>query len=397
MAVPIFGLLALLSLARGLNVYPEKSQNSLGGGVPPPTVEGNPPSASFRLPLFFLAGLSAGLASLSHVYGLFWLPALALLLLWLGGRASLKPLALVGCGFALAWLPYLLFVASGWSDFQGQHLFNRSRATLADPNFYLNNLFHEPERYYAIIQSPKIRMGILLFLLGWPLSMLWLLYRALYFKDNSARVILVPLISLILGFALLISTKTYTYLATVWPLIALALASGLVSLWRLKPAPGWWQPFLGIILLVAVLEGGWAMVQFQGTAAQVTPYHRFTAQLSQSIPPGSRILAFQHYWLGLSHFKYRSMLAPIFLSSNQHTHVPISFYQALAETGANVIIVDEVMQRYLEGTASPRHIHHQNGFDFNRYLADHQAQVLARFRDPSYGRVTIYLIPEDSP
>jgi hypothetical protein len=139
------------------------------------------------------------------------------------------------------------------------------------------------------------------------------------------------------------------------------------------------------------------MLQFQRTAAQVTPYQRFTARLSQPIPPGSRILAFQHYWLGLSNFDYRSMLAPIFLASNQHVQAPVSFYQALAQIGPDVIIVDEVMQRYLEETSSQEHIHHQYRLDFNRYLADRQARVLAQFSDPSYGWVTIYLISEAQP
>jgi hypothetical protein len=379
MAVPVLGLLALLSVTQAL--------------LDPKT---KVLTHSFRLSMFFIAGLWAGLASLTHAYGLFWLPALALIIIWLAGWNAFKPLGFLGAGFILPWLPYSLFVASGWQDFVGQHLINRSRAALTDPSFYLNNLFQEVGRYQPIGQAPLLRLGTPLFLLGWPLATLLLLYQAVWLKENSARIVLVPLVVQVAGFALLVSSKTYTYLATVWPLIALDLAVGAVYLWRLKVA-SWWQPLLALILLVALLEGSWGMLQFQRTAAQVTPYQRFTARLGQSIPPGSRILAFQHYWLGLSSFDYRTMLAPIFLASSRHVQAPVTFYQALAQTGPDVIIVDEVMQRYLAEASSQRHIHHQYWLDFNRYLADHQARVLAEFSDPSYGWVTIYLIPEAQP
>ena len=69
-----------------------------------------------------------------------------------------------------------------------------------------------------------------------------------------------------------------------------------------------------------------------------------------------------------------------------------NFYQALSQSEAEVIIVDEIMQRYFDEISPADHPDRQIFLDFNQYLADHQAQVLSQFQDASYGRVTIYLL-----
>lgn len=65
---------------------------------------------------YFVTGLLAALTGLVHLYGLFWLPVLLLLVLWdglptcAGASARSSPLAAFGLlllGFVLPWLPYV--------------------------------------------------------------------------------------------------------------------------------------------------------------------------------------------------------------------------------------------------------------------------------------------------
>lgn len=378
MAVPVFGLLALLSFIKGVRA------------------EGT--SARW----FGLSGALAGLAALCHVYGAFWLPGLALAQLWLAGRRSwtgktLKPIGLMAAGFALVWLPYLAYVAAAWPDFLGQNLVNRQRADLANPAFYLVNLLQEVERYDPLLNGAKAHLGAWLLLIGLPLSALWLLRRAIRRADPAAKILLAPAAALSLGLAILISPKTFTYLSTLWPLLAITLAAGLVRLWRVAAPPRWWRPALALVFLLALAEGGWGMVRFQQQAAQTTPYRQFTARLAQHLPAEGRVLALQHYWLGLPGIDYRTFLVPAFLASPRHVPAPISFYQGLARSQPQVIVVDEVMQRYFDELAPGDHPDHQKLLDFQRYLADHRARISAAFTDPTYGRVTIYQLEGTAP
>jgi hypothetical protein len=62
-----------------------------------------------------------------------------------------------------------------------------------------------------------------------------------------------------------------------------------------------------------------------------------------------------------------------------------------------VIIIDEVMQRYFDQITPTSHRDHHILADFQHYLADHQAQLLDSFQDPSYGRVAIYSLRKEVP
>jgi hypothetical protein len=371
MAVPIFALSAWLCFIKGLR-QPETRLWKFNGF------------------LFFLSGVLIGLASLNHIYGAFWLPALGLTHLWLVGKKALRPALLMVVGFGLPWLPYLAYVASAWADFLGQNLVNRYRADVTTPAFYLANAWQEGKRYSPILAGARLHLASWLFLLGLPPVMGSLFYRAIKAKDQSAKLVLGPMLALLFGFALFMTTKTFTYLATLWPILAIELAAGFARLWQVKVGPSWLRPTLATLLLLAVLEGSWGMLQFHRQAAQTTPYRLFTARLARHLPADSQILALQHYWLGLADFRYRTMLVPAFLVSARHTATPITFYQALARCQSNVIIIDEVMQRYFDQLAPPSHPDHHIWADFHQYLRDHQAHILARFQDPSYGRLTIY-------
>ena len=389
MAVPIFGLLALLTIINEVAA----STKLLTG--PKTSVQPEKRAASDlkpRFKSFLVAGMLIGLAGLCHIYGLLWLPGLALSLGWLWGKRAVGPVLWMVLGLVVVWLPYLLYVALAWDDFLGQNYVNAARSDIANPIFYLLNLLQEVERYDPLLNGAKEHLGAWLFLIGLPLATLLLLYRAIWQKSASAVIIVGPMLVLMAGLGLLLATKTFTYLATLWPLFAITLAAGMAVAWQAKPAPRWWRPVLASLLILALLEGSWGLGEFRRQAAQATPYAAFTARLAAHIPPGSRIVALQHYWPGLSEFEYRTLLVPFFQASARNTPRPISFYDGLAQTAPDVIMIDEPVQQYFDGISGPTHPNRHIWLDFERYLADHQGQVLARFEDPTYGRMTIYEI-----
>ena len=98
-----------------------------------------------------LAGALGGLAGLAHVYGWFWLPALAAAVVHVGGRrgagrwaAAAVGALLLGAGLVL--LPYLLYVLLNGRDWLGQVSIYRDRLALLDLAWYARNLLTEPQR-----------------------------------------------------------------------------------------------------------------------------------------------------------------------------------------------------------------------------------------------------------
>src|SRR5205814_7703870 len=120
-AVPVFGLLALLAVVR--------------------TPGAAPTSRSFAL-----AGVLAGLAALSHVYGAFWLPALLLPSAARTKHFFRRALAALG-GFGTTRAPWLLFVAAGFRDFLDQNRNYAERFDVGPPAFFAHNLVREIGRY----------------------------------------------------------------------------------------------------------------------------------------------------------------------------------------------------------------------------------------------------------
>ena len=181
-----------------------------------------------------LAGLLAGLAGLAHLYGLFWVAVLCVLVVWDGARIGRRrALGWLAVGAALPWLPYLLYVLSDLEDWRAQVRGYADRFGLLDPRWYLRNLVEEPRRY-----GP----GLGPFGLGWlarpgwwsmlvivPTSVVWLVSRAWRHGDRSARAIAGPAIVLPLLFGLLLRLKLVNYTLTLLPVLAIAAAWGLVQ------------------------------------------------------------------------------------------------------------------------------------------------------------------------
>jgi 4-amino-4-deoxy-L-arabinose transferase-like glycosyltransferase len=411
-AVPVFGLAALLLLIHTLTTDHRVRSLPLGPPTSAPrstkfTIHHSP----FTIHRFFFTGFLTGLAALSHVYGAFWLPALLLAALWVLGRQAVKLNLAAVFGFGLALTPWFIFVASAWSDFLGQNRNYAGRFGLLDGRFYLTNLLNEVERYDPILNGAKQSFGAWLWLVACSLSLAWIIVNsqrlpaldprpltpALPYPVISARILLAVLATLGGLFALLLSFKTFSYLATLWPLFALTIAAGFIHAWQAPTTRRWWRPALSLLFLLALAEGIFTHARLQLLAQQTTPYQVFSQTVAAKLPPQSRVLGLQHYWLGLAQHSqtYQSILVPIFWTSPLYVSQPLSFAQAIQADPPQVILLDQTMLNFLAETTVPNHPLHQLGLDIWAYLAERQAQLIGRVDDSTYGRMEIYEMTTD--
>jgi hypothetical protein len=411
-AVPVFGLGGLLILV-----------HTLTADLKLPTgdrqcIKFTTHNSQFTIHYFFFIGLLSGLAALSHVYGAFWLPALLLAAFWVLGWQAVKPVLVAGVGFGLALTPWLIFVASGWSDFLGQNRNYADRFGLLDGRFYLINLLNEVERYDPILNGAKLSFGAWLWLVACSLSLVWIIINSQWTIINlhwlpapgprspilplslpviSARILVAVLATLVSLFALLLSFKTFSYLAALWPLFALTIAAGFIHAWQAPTPRRWWRPTLSLLLFLALAEGIFVNARLQLLAQQTTPYQVFSEAVVAKLPPQSRVLGLQHYWLGLAQHSraYQSILVPIFWTNPHYVPQPLSFAQALQADPPQVILLDQTMLDFLAETTAPDHPLHQLGLDIWDYMAERQARPSGQVEDATYGRMEIYQLTTD--
>jgi hypothetical protein len=336
-------------------------------------------------------GVLIGLATLSHLYGAFWLPSLALALVWLRGWRVIKPLSLMGIGFGVTLTPWLLFVASGWQDFLNQSRNYSDRFGLLDIRFYLVNLLQEVERYDPLLNGAKQSLGAWLWLIGCSLGLGWFVWRS-WRGDAPARILLAVLITVGSLFALLLSFKTFSYLATLWPIFALIIAAGFLHLWQTQTRQRWWQPLLSTLFLLAMLEGTVTTWHLHSLARQMTPYQTYTQAVARYLPPHSHLMGLQHYWLGLvqESAAYRNILVPIFWASDKYVPQPRPFAQTADTIPPDTLLLDQIMLDFLDATADPADQLHPLYLEIQAYLKQRQAYRLGVVEDPTYGRMEIY-------
>jgi hypothetical protein len=344
---------------------------------------------------YMVAGLLAGLAGLSHLYGVFWLAALGLLALW--NRAQWRCLAALAAGFALAWLPYLVYVLHDLPAWRGQMRDYAPRFQLLNPSWYLNNLANEYHRYGPGLGPPGRhylgRPGFWLTLLALPASLIALMARAAgpgragsMDGDVAARTIVTPLLTLPVLFALLIYLKLANYLVTVMPLVAVAVAWGGVSLWRWAGQGGrllWLRPLLAFLLLAVMVEGSGRMAALNQAGATTTPYQTFITQVRRHMPQEAlRILGLHHYWFGLDDFDYRTWAVPLLQADAKYWTPPLTIDQALTNLDPDVVLLDTRLRALLATApevASPVY----------GWLAEEGFALVGVVDDPTYGQMEI--------
>jgi 4-amino-4-deoxy-L-arabinose transferase-like glycosyltransferase len=348
--------------------------------------------------LYLLVGFLVGLASLTHLYGLFWLPSLGLVLLWRRGWQNLLQPApyLLLTGAALPWLPWLAFVASGWEDYLGQMRFVADRFDLLDPAFYLDNLRYELQRWHLDLLAGGLRPGAWLAIAGLPLAVLLLLARGRSAPESPRFALGVATSGHLLLFAALLKVKLYNYGIALWPLAVVALAWLGVGLWaRMR---GWLgRGLLALLLLLLLVDGGVRLIERRTVARQVKSYAEFEARVAAYIPPGARVLGLQHYWLGLRHFPYRTWLVPLLQAHPLYYHQAMTLDQALNQVAPDVVLIDRHIDRYFDELVDPGHDQHRLLSQFEAFMEQHRALLVGQVWDSTYGLMRIYTLDGTSP
>ena len=374
-AVPVFGLLALWVFNRA------EVRRSSGG--------------------YFASGVLVGLASLSHLYGIFWLAALATMIL-IGRRSRVtsdSALWLLLAGIAITWLPWLAYIATGWSDYTGQMRFVSPRFDLANPSFYIRNVLHGggPLSYdwfqRSLNEMPPSRIGTWSALAGLPIALAAIAFgsRRGARPDNAALSVAVSLVVTVALFVVLIHVKTYNYMIAVWPVGVLVLAIGATWLWRGSRFIA--RLLLALLLGSMAIEAAMRVNQARQDARRVTPYEWYSTDVARCIPPGSLVLALQHYWLGLRQYPYRTWLVPVLNADPVYTHDPVPFDEAIERIDPRVLLIDRYMERMLRNARDPAHPYHRLSVGFEAFVARRSASINCVIRDRWYGDMTVYLVP----
>lgn len=351
---------------------------------------------------YVLAGGLAGMSGLSHLYGTFWLPSFLLILLLRGGRGALRrgaPYLLVA-GFALAWLPWTIYAASGWDDYLGQMAFLSPRFDVLNPRFYVDNVLREIDRYRLMdLRDPSgrprlARVGAWTAILGLPTAEGALLLRGRKDPDHQTFALTAVLAIQASMFALLLTVKHYNYAIALFPLAFLALAWLGVELWDRSGA--WVHRGILVTLLGLVLvEGGVRIAHRRAVAARTTPYDEFEARVAAHIPADSLVVGLQHYWLGLRQYPYRTWLLPV-LRTGRATDLPepVTLDEALDQMDPDVVLLDRHMSGYLESLSDPSHADHETYIEWQRFLAGRGGELAGIVDDATYGTMLIYQVDD---
>lgn len=374
-AVPVFGLLAILALLRANRVNADR--------------------------WYVATGALIGLASLSHLFGGFWLP---IVLASIGVDAfrigrRVRPAALVLAGFVLPWVPWLAFVATGWDDFVGQMRFVSPRFDLLSPSFYLGNAIYRDGPmslrwiFHAVRDLEFDRVGAWTLIYGLPAATLALAWTARAKPDQTrlARWLGLAAFAQFVMFLVLLHVKTINYMIGIWPLATLLLAWLGVWLWDRRRA--WLRALVIAMLLGVIVEGGTRVASARTAARQTLPYDWYATEIAACIPAGARVLGLQHYWLGLRQFEYRTWLMALNLSHPIYYHAPMALDDALERMDPDVILIDRHMAALFEAAANPAHRFHHMQVGYEAFVARRRVEPVCVIRNRTYGSMTVYRVP----
>jgi 4-amino-4-deoxy-L-arabinose transferase-like glycosyltransferase len=372
-AVPVFGLAALWAFNRV-----ENARRPAG---------------------YALTGLFTALASLSHLYGLFWLPVFAGLLIARHGRDAFrrKTIAPLLVGFACPWLPWLVFVASGWSDYLGQMRLVSARFDVFNPSFYVDNVLHGGGpisldwSVNTLRALPFARAGTWTMLIGCPAACATMLSVGRYRGGGAGYGLAVAALAQTVMFVALLKVKTVSYMIALWPLWALLLAWFGVWLWdRQRPALR-----VALLALVAVVigEAVTRVTYAENNATQASAYEWFESEVAGCIPEGALVLGLQHYWLGLRQYPYRTWLLPIAFAQPRSYHEPMDLDAALARVNPDVILVDRYIDELMTKAASPTDPNHPLYVGFERFKTRRRTTLTCVVRDRTYGTMQVHIVP----
>jgi 4-amino-4-deoxy-L-arabinose transferase-like glycosyltransferase len=344
-------------------------------------------------------GFLAGLATLTHVYGAFILVVLAVVLVGTGGWRVLRqpPLYLMAGGWLLALLPWAIYVAGDLAAYRGQMAKHGTPGEILGPGAYLDNLLREPWRYLSWLggsfRHPVLwpRLGIWLLGAGiaTALPLLWRHSRATRSPGDLFLLVAWPILALLL--ALLVHYKRYYYVLILMPFLALQLGCVAQVIWdQTRWRPTLVRVGLSAVLALALVEGALGVGQSWQMARAATDYGALTAALNQAIPPGSRVLLAEPYWLGLASYEARSIQLPFLLSDPRFSPQPRPLAVVLEELRPDFVVTEERLLDIYAREASQVGENAQNWRELDEFLLRSCPLVVATVSTPDYGDVKVY-------
>jgi 4-amino-4-deoxy-L-arabinose transferase-like glycosyltransferase len=345
---------------------------------------------------WYAPGVLTGLASLSHLYGIFWLPVFLLPLLRRRGWSGLgeRPVWQLLAGCVAPWLPWAGYVASGWTDYVGQMRFVAPRFDLLSPSFYLDNVLHGGGpisgdwAVYTLGSLSADQIGAWTMVIAVPLAVGAMLWPAAGRRQPAAALLAASLVTQTLLFLLLLAVKTVNYMIALWPMAVLCVAWLGVRVWDRRGV--WPTRLAAVVLAVAVVGEGVARITaVRKSAAATTSYEWFTGEVARCIPEGSRVLGLQHYWLGLRQYPFRTWVAAINFATPLYYHEPMTLDDALERIDPDVVLIDRYMAQFFRDVADPADPLHRFSLGFERFLARRGATERCVVDGRDYGEMRV--------
>jgi len=365
--VPVFALASLLVLLHGLGT----SVRSSGW--------------------LTLAGALAGLATLSHYYGIVWLIVIGALILASNGRRGLPMIRWPALGFALAMAPWVWFVTRDFGVFIAQK-------QVQAQNYFSDvaSLTAQLGQYAPVLSAARRGHLATLLWIALMCSGLLLLGRASLSQggrhQSGARVLAITIAVVLASYGLLVR-PSYRYLGAVWPLLALAASFAALHPWPAR-ARAVARGVLVLLVAAASLQGAEAYRQMAIRARDSTSYSAVCDRITRQLPASARLLALQHWWLGVAPRvgDYRSFLVPVTRMNPREGTPPVSFEAAMALDPMDYILIDPAMRAVLRSAgnvARPRA--GPVGVEISAFLRE-RAVVVDSFENATYGRFTLYRV-----
>jgi 4-amino-4-deoxy-L-arabinose transferase-like glycosyltransferase len=345
--------------------------------------------------LYLVSGSLAGLSGLSHVYGAFWLPALMSYIAVREGwsRATMRAAVTLVAGFMLVWLPWIVWVGLSWPDYVAQMQTVASRLDVFKPAFYAANVLSGdgPMSIGWLLRTlrslPPGRIGAWTLIVGTGIALVMLLRPSGARSAGEVALLTASIVQLVM-FVVLLQVKSVDYVIALWPFGALMLAWLGVRLWDSRNLV--MRCAVAVVGAAILIEGGEALDSAAHLAGRISPYQWYEEQIAACIPPGSLVLGFQHYWLGLHDFPYRTWLLPLNMANPDFEASPVPFDVALDRINPAIVLLDRHARQLFTATANPAHRYHYLAVGLAAFRARRAFVPRCVVRDSTYGTMEVY-------
>ncbi|HXH23406.1 MAG TPA: glycosyltransferase family 39 protein [Dehalococcoidia bacterium] len=344
------------------------------------------------------AGIVLGLGCLTQFVAAFFVVPLALFLLTTPAAARRRVLhaALFAACTALPFVPYFVYAAQDWEDFRGQARTVEQRSDFFSPQFYIDNLVSEADRYdlaldidtsmspAELFERPSARLTLLI---AGPAA---LAYAAVRARRGSAphRLLALVLGCLVLEFALFESTKRFVYWVIAVPFLCVALAEGGRALlsWRPPSRPMGRAASIAVLLaaLMVAAEGAAVGIRNVSDARNATVYATVGDAVREVVPAGSRVVTDNRMWLALPDLETRSLLLLFYWTNPEISRGETTDIEgAMGRLNADYLLLSPLTKEIL-AKLTPA-----DSERFQRYLTQ-KGRLVATVAGPPYGPIEVY-------